>query len=354
MMNAIPDIRVNKKLLVVEDDPTQLLLLKMALAAEGYETIEATHGWEALEQLSLHPDVRLMITDLSMPHMDGFQLISSVRQTERRYTYIIVLTSSRNRKNLLQALSVGADDYLSKPLLPEELRLRLQVATRLLHLESQEELILSMAKIAEYRSQETGFHLERVKQYTRLLALDLVDNAPELGITRAMAEEISRVSPLHDIGKVAITDAILHKPGRLTQHEIARMQDHTLIGAKLLLDLYEKTGAEYLLTASDVARSHHEWWDGSGYPDGLQGEEIPVAAQIMALADVYDAMSSRRCYKPGYDHRLVQTTICQYAGSCFDPRLVRSFQRTEKSWLAIRQRFQDQHPSHPPLQSPAQ
>ncbi len=225
------------KILIVEDDDSQRLLLNMALEAEDFGVFMARDGWHALQLLGDDPEIRYVITDLSMPKMDGLELIRRIRNTERRYTYIIVLTNQDNRDSVIKALRLGADDYVTKPFFQDELILRLTAGERLLRLESQEELILSMAKLAEYRSQETGYHLERVKNYTRLLAMDLQAEHPELNLSVPLADEIARVSPLHDLGKISVADHILHKPGPLTDEEFRLMQQHTVYGGSILLEL---------------------------------------------------------------------------------------------------------------------
>ncbi|MCP4107267.1 MAG: response regulator [Desulfobacteraceae bacterium] len=329
------------KVLVADDDKTQCMILRVTLEADGYDVREAENGLDALKKLSQEPDIRLLLTDLAMPEMDGYELIKSLRQGELHYTYIIVLTSMEDRQSLLRALSLGADDYLTKPVFPDELKLRLKSGTRLIKLETQEELILSMAKLAEYRSEETGFHLERVSHYTRMAAMDISKHHPELDLTPIMANEISKVSPLHDIGKVAIPDNILHKPGKLDKEEWKVMKTHTTIGGQLLKNIYEKTNSNYLWLGYEVAMFHHERWDGNGYPRGLSGEDIPLSARIMAIADVYDALTSERCYKKAFTHETAMSIIVQDKGLHFDPKLVDSLLRQEEEWLYVKQQYRD-------------
>jgi putative two-component system response regulator len=329
------------KVLITDDDIGQRLILKNSLESNGYQVYEAGDGKQAAEILDAEPDIRLLLTDLAMPEMDGFELVRHVRTREMRYTYIIVLTSIDDRESLIKALSLGADDYLTKPVFPDELKLRLQNGTRLLRLESQEALIFSMAKLAEYRSEETGYHLERVAYYTRLLARDLVRYNPEYRLTISMADEIALVSPLHDLGKVAIPDHILHKPGRLTEDECEIMKTHTSIGSKFIREIFDKTGSQYLWLGYEIARFHHERWDGRGYPDGLAGEAIPVSAQVMAIADVYDALTSKRCYKDAFTHEKTKSIILEGRSSQFDPRVVDAFVRNEDTFLDVKKRFQD-------------
>lgn len=332
---------VQHKILLVDDVPAQRTLLNMCLEQGDFGVIEAGNGEEAFRVLEKEPEIRLVITDLDMPVMDGFDLISKVRESDLRYRYIIVLTSSEDKKSLVKALSLGADDYISKPVRPDELRLRVEGGIRLLRLEIQEELILSMARLAEYRSDETGYHLERVLFYTRTLGRDLGGKYPHLKISTQVAEEFARVSPLHDIGKVAIPDSILHKPGKLTSEEFEIMKTHATIGGQLLKDIYTKTRSPYLRVAYEAAMYHHERYNGTGYPEGLKGEEIPLVARIVALADMYDAMTSERCYKKAFSHEKAKRIIVEEKGEHLDPKMVDSFLDTENEWLAIRERFKD-------------
>ena len=329
------------KILLIDDDSTQRMLLQMCLEQGDYSVVEASNGLEAFEILERDPEIRLVVTDLDMPVMNGFDLIDKVRKSDLRYRYIIVLTSSEDKQALVRALSLGADDYITKPVKPDEIRLRVEGGIRLLRLEIQEELILSMAKLAEYRSDETGYHLERVQYYTRTLGRHLADEYPELKVSKQMADEFARVSPLHDIGKVAIPDSILHKPGKLTGSEFEIMKTHASIGGDLLKDIYTKSRSPYLKTAYEVAMFHHERYNGRGYPDGLKGEAIPVVARIVALADMYDAMTSERCYKKAFSHEDTKKTIIRERGEHLDPKMVDSFLAREEEWLAIRERFKD-------------
>jgi putative two-component system response regulator len=252
-----------------------------------------------------------------------------------------------DRKSLIRALSCGADDYMTKPIFLDEVRLRLDAAERLLRLEGQDALIFSMAKMMEFRSEETGFHLERVRRFTRIAARDFALFYPEYRLSLSIADEIALVSPLHDIGKIGVPDHILHKPGELTPEEWKLMQRHTTIGGALLRELYEKNQTPYLRFAYQIAQCHHEHWDGSGYPDGLAGEEIPLAARIMALADVYDALTTRRSYKGAFSHEKAREIVLENSGTQFDPRIVDGFLRQEFEWQAVKERFQEAPPAPP-------
>jgi putative two-component system response regulator len=329
------------KIIVVDDDPAQRMLLRMFLEGDGYEVCEAEDGAAAYRLIEKDPSLRMVVTDLDMPLSNGFELIGKIRDGEIHYTYIIVLTSMDDESSLVKALSLGADDYLAKPVRPNELRLRIKGGIRVLKQETQEDLILALAKLSEYRSEETGYHLERVQHYTRLLAFDLSERYPEFGMTTQFAEEIARVSPLHDIGKVAIPDNILHKLGKLTDAEFTIMKTHATIGGQILKDVYDKSGMVYLKIAYEIAMFHHEKYNGKGYPHALKGRDIPIAARIMTLADIYDAMASKRCYKDSFPHEKIKSIIIAERGEHLDPLIVDSFLRKEKDWLEIRDQYGD-------------
>ena len=233
------------KVLIIEDSSAQRLYLRDKLTEQGYEVYEASDGKEGLQTCFANPDIRLVITDLMMPELDGYDFIKAVRKKEIRYTYIIVVTSLERKDSIVKALSLGADDYLSKPICEEELVLRLESGKRLLKLESQDELVLGLAVLAGYRSGETRSHLLRVREYCRILAFELVNCCPQLQLNRNWAEEVANVSPLHDIGKVGIGDSILHKPGKLNAEEYELIKTHTTIGGDLLNEIYEQTQSTF-------------------------------------------------------------------------------------------------------------
>ncbi|MBT8764451.1 response regulator [Desulfohalobiaceae bacterium Ax17] len=326
-----------EKILVVEDSPVDRALLVSKLNSWNYSVLSGQNGEEGMELFKAHAP-KIVITDLTMPNLDGFSLIKSIRETELSYTYLIVLSGVDDKKSIVRALSSGADDYLTKPFHPEELRIRLLGAQRLMNLESQDMLIFALAKLAEYRSNETGQHLERVQHYTLALAQELAGHGFSR-LTSAVIEMLFSLSSLHDIGKVAIPDNILHKPGRLTSEEFEVMKQHTVIGGNLLEQLYKKSGSVRLKMAKHIVLYHHERFDGTGYPYGLKGEEIPLEARIVALADMFDALSTERCYKPAFAREKCREIIEQEKGNCLDPALVEAFLRQEKEFWEIRKRF---------------
>ncbi len=331
----------NKKVLIVEDEALQRHLLREYLCEAGYEVIEAQDGQEALEKLAVFPEIRFVITDLKMPRVDGFELITEIRKRQLHYVYILVQTHRDDEETMVKALSLGADDFLRKPVRPVELCLRVAGGFRVLKLEKFEELIFFLTKLAALQSKETGSHLDRMYHFTRVLARDLAVTEPEIGLTIAVAEEIAKVSPLHDLGKVGISVELLHKADKLNHEEVCSLQDHALVGGGLIQEVYAETESEYLFLAQEIAQLHHERWDGKGYPYGLAGEKIPLCARIVALADAYDAMTSKRSYSVGLSHEEAKQEILRNIGKQFDPMVVAAFLRQEAEFVRIKEDFRD-------------
>ena len=331
------------QVLVVDDDDLSVEVLRQTLAQAGYEVLVARSGREALDVLHTS-SCRLVISDWMMPEMDGLQLCRELRNSDLPgYVYVILLTARDEAQDVVEALSAGADDFLTKPFEPAELRVRVRAGERILSLETRDVAIFAMARLAESRDPETGAHLERIRHYSRLLARHL----SEQGKFRDQidAEYIRLVyltSPLHDIGKVGIPDNVLLKPGRLTPAEFEIMKTHTSIGAETLeATVRQYPAVGFLTMARDIALTHHERFDGSGYPRGLEGYDIPLAGRIVALADVYDALTSKRVYKEAFPHNTTRSMILDERGKHFDPDVVDAFVATEEEFLAIRGRFAD-------------
>jgi putative two-component system response regulator len=257
------------------------------------------------------------------------------------YVYVILLTCLTGRNNLIQALDAGADDFIPKPFNPEELCVRLHTAQRIVALESRDLVIFAMARLAESRDPETGAHLERIREYARILAHEL-SRQPRFRdyLDGDYLRSIYLTSPLHDIGKVGIPDHVLLKPGRLNPEEFEIMKQHTEIGARTLeAALQAYPSAEFLRLARDIAWSHHERFDGTGYPRQLSGDDIPLGARIVAVADVYDALTTRRVYKPAYSHQEARSIIVAERGAAFDPDIVDAFLSREYDFLEVSRRL---------------
>jgi len=329
------------KIVIADDDPIALELLKESLLADGHEVEAAENGRHALEMIQ-NGKARVLISDWEMPEMNGPELCRRVRAASdlSRYVFIILLTGRTSKSDVIEGLRAGADDFLSKPFDPVELQVRLGVADRITLLETRDLMIFCMAKLAESRDTDTGSHLERVRMYCRLLAEHLMSLAKFQGaphmVDRDFVKMIYQTSPLHDIGKVGIPDAILLKSDRLTYAEYEVMKSHTLIGAETLgAALREFPNAKFLAMAREIAMSHHEKWDGSGYPQGLAGDDIPLAARVTALADVYDALRSERVYKSALSHEKAKEIIMGGSGRHFDPDIVAAFLANEGRFEAI-------------------
>lgn len=329
------------RVLVADDNEVSLALLEATLSQAGYEVHTARDGAEALERVRTQ-GFRLVVTDWAMPRLDGPGLCRAVRSEDLSgYVYVIMVTSHDSAQQTVEGLSAGADDFVGKPFNPSVLLARVRTGERIISLETREVAIFAMAKLAESRDPETGAHLERVRSYCRILAKEL-SAAP--AFRTEIDEEFIRLiyltSPLHDIGKVGIPDSVLLKPGRLSDHEFDIMKTHAMLGAQTLeAALRAFPGVKFLEMARDIAATHHERWDGSGYPKGLVGSAIPLCGRITALADVYDALTSKRVYKAEFSHEIARSMIVKDSGVHFDPDVVSAFVRTEGQFVRTREQF---------------
>jgi putative two-component system response regulator len=331
------------RILIAEDDEIAIEVLRRTLTKAGHEILCAANGREALELLRAG-GIRLVVTDWEMPEMDGLNLCRIIRSGEfSGYIYTILLTSRDTSEEKVVGLAAGADDFIAKPFNPAELLARIQTAERVLSLETREVAIFALARLAESRDPETGAHLERVRSYSRVLAQHLagLESMSQM-VNAEFIRLIYQTSPLHDIGKVGIPDSVLLKPGRLSDSEFAIMKTHTQIGAQTLDAALEQfPGITFLQMARDIAATHHERYDGTGYPAGLKGEQIPLAGRIVSVADVYDALTSKRVYKNEFSHEVAKAIIVKESGTQFDPMLIDVFLATEPQFIAIRDRYSE-------------
>jgi putative two-component system response regulator len=331
------------RILIVDDNKIALAILGNALVQSGHDVVAAADGLQALAILR-GGSCRLVISDWEMPRMNGIDLCRAVRSEDLLgYVYVILLTSHNLPEEKVEGLRAGADDFIAKPFDPSELLARVQTAERILSLETRDVAIFAMARLAESRDPETGQHLERVRSYSRVLAQHL--SGVEKFRSEVNAEFIRLIyltSPLHDIGKVGIPDCVLLKPGRLNDQEFEIMKTHATLGAQTLdAALRQFPTVRFLQMGRDIAASHHERFDGTGYPQKLAGEEIPLCARIVALADVYDALTSKRVYKEAFTHLITRSMIVGEAGAQFDSDVVDAFVRTESHFLSILNQFAD-------------
>jgi putative two-component system response regulator len=334
------------RVLVVDDDPVTSEIIVEDLRQFGYDVVAASDGQEAFD-LIRSGQFHLVISDWQMPKMSGLELCREIRKRQwSGYIYIILLTSRSGVENVVCGLNAGADDFLTKPFHPQELRMRLRTGERILSLESRDLVIFAMAKLAEFRDKDTGAHLERMREYSRILT-DELSRWPKYAsvIDGDYVQLIYLTSPLHDIGKVGIPDSVLLKPGRLSPEEFELMKQHSMLGGETLRAVAAgRPAAQFLIMAHDIAMTHHERYDGHGYPHQLRGVEIPLCGRIVALADVYDALRSKRVYKGAFTHETARDTIVQESGRQFDPDMVQAFLNCEQEFIAVANRFQDDSP----------
>ena len=331
------------KILIVEDEFVSRSKISKLVSSLGYETIIAENGHEGLE-LWEKDRPRIVITDWVMPGMDGVTLCKRIRDAEGdRYTYIIIVTTKSSIHDIVKGIEAGADDFLSKPYIKEELMVRIGAGKRIISFETRDMVIFSMAKLAESRDPETGNHLERMRHYSRILAKTLHEQGAFSGeVNNRYEDNIYLTSPLHDIGKIGIPDSILLKPGRYDDKEFEIMKDHTRIGYNTLNESMKKyPKAEYLKMSAEIALYHHEKFDGTGYPEKVKGNAIPLCARIVALADVYDALINKRVYKKAYDHDLAKSIILEGNATHFDPTIIDAFLSSEEEFKKIREMFCD-------------
>ena len=337
-MNLTSNLPGSAPILVVDDDIVCRELLAAILENLGYQVVTAADGNEAFEAIC-GSDIRIVLSDWQMPGMSGVELCAKVRQRQlSSYVYFILLTTLSRTGHVIRGLRAGADDFLTKPCHPEELQARLAIAERIVSLENKQLLVFSLARLAESRDPDTGTHLERMRDYSRLLAAEL-SRTPRYrdDIDADYIRTLFLTSPLHDIGKVGIPDSVLLKPGKLTAEEFEIMKQHVVIGRDTLdAALASDPTAQYLRFARDIAAGHHEKFDGSGYPDRLVGEDIPLSARIVAVADVYDALTNKRVYKEAMSHDQARSIIVEGRGSHFDPEIVEAFLRIEQDFVAVR------------------
>lgn len=321
------------RILVVDDEPVNLRVLKQILQ-EQYQLLFATNAKQALELLKKEiPD--LILLDVMMPDMTGFELCSTLKANPVLQNIpVIFVTALKDELDETQGFSVGAVDYITKPLSPAIVRARVKTHLSLVHAEELKrtrlQVIERLGRAAEYKDNETGLHVKRMSHYAQTIAL-------AAGFSDAWAEELLHAAPMHDIGKIGTPDHILLKPGKLTDDEMIIMRQHAAIGAEIL----GNCDSSLMQMASSVARYHHEKWDGSGYPLGLKATAIPIEARIVALTDVFDALTSARPYKKAWTVEDALSYIKEQAGKHFDPDLVPLLEQELAKILEIKARWAD-------------
>ncbi|MBK9121178.1 MAG: response regulator [Phycisphaerales bacterium] len=349
---------MRERILVVDGQPDDVRILHTLLNPH-YELATAANSRACQDTMKVFgPD--LVLLDVCLPDQDGYETCAEIKgQPGGELTQVILLAAAATTADRVRGYAAGADDFLTKPFDRDEMLAKVRVQFRLRHtllelartrgqlakqnstlerevrnrtaevIAVRDVTVFALAKLAESRDPETGEHLERLRAYAQRLAEELTHDSPYAArIHAAFLEDLWRSSPLHDIGKVGVPDVILLKPDRLTEGEFRIMQRHAEIGAAALRSACgHTTGGSFLAMAADIAAAHHEWWDGSGYPRGLMGEDIPLAARIVAVADVYDALTSVRVYKGACDPLVARAMIEAETGTHFDPEIIKAFRR---------------------------
>jgi putative two-component system response regulator len=353
--------------LVVDDTPDNLSLMG-GLLRDHYHVKVANQGEKALKIAQGEQPPDLILLDIMMPGMDGYEVCRRLKANlHTRDIPVIFLTARADMEDERQGLALGAVDYITKPISPPILLARVathlalkasadflrdksaylerEVALRTLEVQAiQDVTIMAMTSLAETRNNETGNHIRRTQLYVKALAEHLRDH-PRFAhvLTDRMVDLLYKSAPLHDIGKIGIPDAILLKPGKLTVEEFEIMKTHTTLGRNAIEEAERRLGMRvaFLSVSKEIAYSHQEKWDGSGYPEGLKGDAIPVSARLMAVADVYDALISKRVYKPAFPHEQACAAIVKGRGTHFDPDMVDAFVAIAQDFLRISLRYPD-------------
>lgn len=369
MFDLLKDMKLgrNPRVLCVDDNPSQLLIFEKCLQSSSFDYVGATDAPKALSVME-REEIDLILLDLDMPGMNGFDFLEYLEKGKpERFLPVIVVSAYSDLSSIKRSFEKGAVDFIRKPFFREELLLRvqLQIENKILkewYRRKENELsvcveekveevrnikdltIFSLAKIAESRDPETGEHLERIREYVKVLAEELTKLEPyREQIDEEFIYNIYHLSILHDIGKVGIPDSILLKPGKLTPGEFEVMKTHTLIGGEALdQSAHLNLSSSFLETGRDVALYHHERWNGRGYPYGLSGADIPLSARIVAVADVYDAISFKRVYRPyAMSEDEIERVMQEEAGNLFDPQIYAVYLGVKERFASIKKVFSD-------------
>lgn len=342
-------------ILIVDDVIANLVLLTEMIKKTGYIARPVTSVKQAMQAIEAFIP-HLILLDISMPEIDGFEYCEMLKKDPKTRDIPIIFISALNSpEDKIRGFKLGAVDFIAKPFEEEEVKLRvnthlkiyqmqqeLEMYNRKLHKlvneqinkisQEQRNIIYAMAKLSEAKDDATGNHLENIGQNCRLIAMSLQFSPKfERVITNDFIETIEFAAPLHDIGKITIPDRVLLKPGKLTPEEMEIMRTHSEVGAKTLMEIYSHNEQNsFIKMAIDIAYYHHERWDGTGYPKGLKGSEIPLSARIMAVADVYDTLVNERCYKSAYSHEKSMEIMNEESGKSFDPDIIEVFNKIQR------------------------
>lgn len=326
-------------ILIVDDSALNRMVLIEILGKENYTFLEAENGQQAVELLDCHPEVDLLLLDITMPEIDGFGVLETMNQYHWIEETPVIMISAEDADSFIErAYDLGASDYITRPfdarvvcrrvsntlmLYAKQKRLVQMVAEQVYEKEKVSNTMISiLSHIVEFRNNESGLHVVHIRTITELLLRRLRKKTDRYPLTEADISLISTASALHDIGKINIPEQILNKPGRLTKEEFDIIKTHSAVGEHMLRQIPFNQNEPLVKVAREICRWHHERWDGRGYPDGLKGDEIPISAQVVSLADVYDALTSERCYKAAFDHDTALNMIVNGECGAFNPLLL--------------------------------
>lgn len=344
-----------KTILIVDDiDINRMILAE--IFKEDYEIIEAGDGEQALEVLERCDHIVAVLLDLLMPKMNGLDVLKKMNESGRiQKTPVFLITAAHSEEMLLEGYHLGAVDIISKPFMAHFLRHRINNVIELYahrnELESivakqmkklnrvNRSMVEALATAIEFRDGESGEHVKRISGLTRVLMTKVSGMFPEYSLSDEEIDKICMSSILHDVGKISIPDSILNKPGRLTKEEFEIMKQHTVKGCEILQEVPGIMEQGIYNYSYDICRHHHERWDGKGYPDGLKGEEISIWSQAVAIADVYDALTSERVYKKAFDHETAVRMIGNGECGAFNPKVMKAFEASmdiiiQRKWIS--------------------
>lgn len=336
--------KMDKRKILIVDDVEMNRAILMEIFKESYTIFEACNGEEAIEIINQHDDISAVLLDLLMPVLDGMGVLRDMNKSGKiKYIPVFLITAENDERMLLEGYNLGAIDVISKPFMAHFLRCRVNniielyghrneleviVAEQVKRLnEVNASMVQTLATLIEFRDCESGEHVKRICGLTKILMAEVSDAYPEYHLPQAEIDKIVSSSILHDVGKISIPDQILNKPGRLTKEEFEIMKEHTTRGCDILQQIPNIMDEGLYNYSYDICRHHHERWDGKGYPDGLKGDEISIWAQVVSIADVYDALTSERVYKKAFSHEKAMEMIRNGECGAFNPKVSAVFER---------------------------
>lgn len=331
------------RILLAENDRSARDKIAESLVAAGFQVTAKSSGHDAIDAYNEAP-FPMVLCGVELDDLDGLELCRTLRsQAYDNTTYFIWLTPESDEQTIKDAIASGIDDYVTTPCNQQELLLRINIGRRAVNVESSEMLVLTLSKLVELRSDETSNHLKRMSEFSLILSRELArtEKYCEM-IDNEFLQLIAKTAWLHDLGKAAIPDSILMKPRSLSRSERSIMEQHAKFGADVFsTSLAKYPDNQFIRMAYDIAMTHHEKWDGSGYPQGLSGEDIPITGRIVAVCDAYDALTSVRIYNETIEHDYAVELVVDSSGSHFDPEVIRCFQKVLHQFQAVRERWPD-------------